>query len=93
MVRDGVSRIYDPHGEGPIAGGTATATQVLRRTVFDAGVDLTAAATAACATPARLLGMADEIGALHTGMRADVLVTDRCLIPVDVYKDGSQWNS
>lgn len=93
VVRDGVSRIYDPHGEGPIAGGTATATQVLRRTVFDAGVDLTAAATAACATPARLLGMADEIGALHTGMRADVLVTDRCLIPVDVYKDGSQWNS
>ncbi|MGW4243700.1 N-acetylglucosamine-6-phosphate deacetylase [Nocardia sp. NPDC004722] len=93
VVADGISRIYDPNGEGPIAGGTATAAQVLRRTVFDAGVELTAAATAACATPARLLGMADEIGALHPGMRADVLVTDHNLNPVDVFKDGVQWNS
>ncbi|AYF74523.1 N-acetylglucosamine-6-phosphate deacetylase [Nocardia yunnanensis] len=93
VVSDGVSRIYDPHGAGPIAGGTATAAQVLRRTVVDAGVDLTAAATAACATPARLLGMADEIGALHPGMRADVLVTDHTLTPIDVYKDGASWNS
>ncbi|MFE3193966.1 N-acetylglucosamine-6-phosphate deacetylase [Nocardia sp. NPDC059240] len=93
VVADGISRIYDPNGEGPIAGGTATASEVLRRTVFDAGVELTAAATAACATPARLLGMADEIGALHAGMRADVLVTDHRLNPVDIYKDGVQWNS
>lgn len=93
VVKDGISRLYDPDGEGAIAGGTATASDVLRRTVFHAGVDLTDAATAACATPARLLGMADEIGSLHPGMRADVLVTDPNLNPVTVYKNGARWNS
>ncbi|WP_433672867.1 N-acetylglucosamine-6-phosphate deacetylase [Nocardia sp. CA-136227] len=93
VVKDGVSRIYDPHGEGPIAGGTATASDVLRRTVFQAGVDLTAAVTAACATPARLLGLAGDLGALSAGMRADLLVTDHFLDPVSVYKNGAIWNS
>ncbi|RMI27768.1 N-acetylglucosamine-6-phosphate deacetylase [Nocardia stercoris] len=93
VVRDGVSRLYDPDGRGPIAGGTAAASDVLRRTVFHAGVGLTAAATAAAATPARLLGLAGEVGALRPGMRADLLVTDHDLNPVDVYKDGAQWNS
>ncbi|MFE3987010.1 N-acetylglucosamine-6-phosphate deacetylase [Nocardia tengchongensis] len=93
VVHDGVSRIYDPDGEGAIAGGTATASEVLRRTVFQAGVDLTAAATAACATPARLLGRSGEIGALSTGMRADILIADHHLTPVTVYKDGAKWNS
>ncbi|MFE2994022.1 N-acetylglucosamine-6-phosphate deacetylase [Nocardia sp. NPDC059246] len=93
VVRAGISRIYDPDGEGAIAGGTATAVEVLRRTVFHAGVELTAAATAACATPARLLGMADDLGALAPGMRADVLVADHHLNPVTVYKDGALWNS
>lgn len=93
VVADGVSRLYDPAGEGAIAGGTATAADVLRRTVFHAGVALTPAVTAACATPARLLGLADRIGALRPGMRADVLVTDAHLNPVNVYKDGLLWNS
>ncbi|MEV6769161.1 amidohydrolase family protein [Nocardia sp. NPDC051030] len=93
VVKDGVSRIYDPDGEGAIAGGTASASDVLRRTVFHAGVDLTAAATAAAATPARLLGRADRVGALQPGMQADVLVTDPQLNPLTVYKDGTPWNS
>ncbi|MFI6866267.1 N-acetylglucosamine-6-phosphate deacetylase [Nocardia sp. NPDC050406] len=93
VVADGVSRLYDPCGQGAIAGGTATAADVLRRTVFQAGVDLTTAATAACATPARLLGLDDRVGALRTGMRADVLVTDARLNPLTVYKDGLEWNS
>ncbi|MFJ4655369.1 N-acetylglucosamine-6-phosphate deacetylase [Nocardia sp. NPDC088792] len=93
VVKDGVSRLYDPHGEGAIAGGTATAADVLRRTVFHAGVPLTAAATAAAATPARLLGLADRVGALHAGMQADVLVTNPLLTPTTVYKDGRPWNS
>ncbi|MFI1912738.1 N-acetylglucosamine-6-phosphate deacetylase [Nocardia sp. NPDC020380] len=93
VVKDGVSRLYDPHGEGAIAGGTATAADVLRRTVFHAGVPLTAAATAAAATPARLLGLADRVGALQAGMQADVLVTNPLLTPITVYKDGRPWNS
>ncbi|QLY34692.1 N-acetylglucosamine-6-phosphate deacetylase [Nocardia huaxiensis] len=93
VVTDGVSRLYQPDGAGSIAGGTASASDVLRRTVFDAGVDLAAAVTAATATPARLLGLADRIGALRPGMRADVLVTDHHLTPLTVYKDGIPWNS
>lgn len=93
VVKDGVSRLYDPNGEGSIAGGTASASDVLRRTVFHAGVELTAAATAGAATPARLLGLADQVGALRPGMRADLLVTDHHLTPLTVYKDGIPWNS
>jgi N-acetylglucosamine-6-phosphate deacetylase len=91
VVAQGVSRLYDPSGVGAIAGGTATASDVLRRTVFDAGIDITQAATAAAATPARLLGLADRVGALRAGLRADVLVTDAELRPVEVYKDGTLW--
>ncbi|WP_245722023.1 amidohydrolase family protein [Nocardia crassostreae] len=93
VVADGVSRLYDPHGEGAIAGGTAMAADVLRRTVFHAGVELTTAATAAAATPARLLGIAGRVGSLRAGMNADVLVTDHHLTPMTVYKDGLAWNS
>ncbi|WP_067691468.1 N-acetylglucosamine-6-phosphate deacetylase [Nocardia jejuensis] len=93
VVRDGVSRLYDPNGEGAIAGGTSSASDVLRHTVFASGVDLTAAATAAAATPARLLGLTDRVGALQPGMQADLLVTDHHLNPLTVYKDGTQWNS
>ncbi|GAB4585435.1 N-acetylglucosamine-6-phosphate deacetylase [Nocardia sp. IFM 10818] len=93
VVQDGVSRLYDPDGEGAIAGGTATAADVLRRTVFHAGVELTSAATAAAATPARLLGLADRVGSLRAGMNADVLLADHHLTPLTVYKDGLAWNS
>ncbi|MGX1807123.1 N-acetylglucosamine-6-phosphate deacetylase [Nocardia sp. NPDC055321] len=93
VVRDGVSRLYDPHGPGAIAGGTASASDVLRRTVFHAGVELWDAALAAAATPARLLGLAHRVGALRPGLRADLLVTDHHLNPLTVYKDGIPWNS
>jgi len=85
-VRDGVARLT--HDAGAIAGGTATLSDVLRRTVRDAGVDLAAAVTAATATPARLLGLDAEVGELTPGRRADVLVTDPDLVPRAVYAAG-----
>ncbi|MCX4092539.1 amidohydrolase family protein [Nocardia sp. alder85J] len=93
VVTDGVSRLYDPDGPGAIAGGTATASEVLRRTVCCAAVELGAAVTAAAGTGARLLGRAGRIGALRAGAVADVLVTDTGLRPVRVYKEGALWNS
>ncbi|WP_019925631.1 N-acetylglucosamine-6-phosphate deacetylase [Nocardia sp. BMG111209] len=93
VVTDGVSRLDGPDGPGAIAGGTASASDVLRRTVFCAAVDLCSAVTAASATGARLLGRAHRIGALRPGAAADVLVTDTRLWPVRVYKEGALWNS
>jgi N-acetylglucosamine-6-phosphate deacetylase len=72
-VRGGVARLAGDE-EQPIAGGTARLVDVLRRTVQEAGVALPAAVTAATATPARLLGLAD-VGELEPGRRADLLVT------------------
>ena len=85
-VREGVARLA--HDPSAIAGGTATLSDVLRRTVRDAGVDLAAAVTAATRTPARLLGLDAEVGELTPGRRADVLVTTPDLVPVAVYAAG-----
>lgn len=87
-VSAGVARLTN--GEHAIAGGTSTLLDVLRRTVQGAGVDLHAAVTAASATPAALLGLADDTGALRAGLRADVLVTDDELRPLRVLRAG-RW--
>ena len=91
-VSGGVARLA---GDGPagfrsIAGGTARLVDVLRRTVRDGHVDLVAAVTAATATPARLLGLAEVTGALRPGLRADLLVVDDALRPVRVMSAG-RW--
>lgn len=90
-VVDGVARLA---GDGPaeersIAGGTARLLDVVRRTVQRAGVDLATAVRSASATPARLLGLDDEIGSLATGLRADLVVVDDDLQPVRVMRRGA----
>jgi len=87
-VADGVARIVEPDGtSGAIAGGVAHLLDVLRR-VVDAGVPLVDAVRAAATTPAEVLGRAD-LGALATGRRADVLVTDADLRPARVMRAGA----
>ena len=91
-VVDGVARLA---GDGAaedrsIAGGTARLVDVVRRVVRHAGVDLVTAVRAASATPARLLGLDDELGRLRTGLRADLLVVDDDLVPVRVMRSG-EW--
>ncbi|MQY26169.1 N-acetylglucosamine-6-phosphate deacetylase [Nocardia aurantia] len=93
VVVDGVSRLSGPDGPGAIAGGTASASDVLRHTVFGSSVDLCSAVMSASGTGARLLGRAHRIGTLRPGAVADVLVTDTRLRPVRVYKEGALWNS
>ncbi|SDE39712.1 N-acetylglucosamine-6-phosphate deacetylase [Blastococcus fimeti] len=89
-VVEGVARLSGTGSPGPLAGGTSRLLDVLRRTVRHAGVDLLAAVTAASATPATLLGLQDEVGALEPGRRADVLVVDERLHPVAVLRGGRQ---
>lgn len=85
-VADGTARLT--HG-GSIAGGTAHLLDVVRFAVRDAGVDLGQAVRAASSTPARVLGLSDR-GALSTGLRADVVLTDGDLRPERVMRAG-QW--
>jgi N-acetylglucosamine-6-phosphate deacetylase len=90
-VTGGVARLATDDGEpGAIAGGTARLIDVLRRTVRHAGVPLTDAVTAATATPARLIGMDDEVGHVAPGRRADLLLTDDDLLLRAVMRAG-RW--
>ncbi|MEO7235477.1 MAG: amidohydrolase family protein [Lapillicoccus sp.] len=73
---------------GAIAGGVATAVEVVRWCVQEAGVSLVDAVAAASRTPALAMGWPDR-GALETGLRADVLVVDQAFDPVRVMRSGS----
>ncbi|MEV1291827.1 amidohydrolase family protein [Pseudonocardia sp. NPDC049635] len=91
QVTDRVARLAapGPTGRRPIAGGTARMIDVLHSTVTRSGVPLATAVTAATRTPARLLGLGHEIGSLAAGHRADVLVTDPRLRPLEVLWRGA----
>lgn len=89
VVVDGVARLAEPAGEpGAIAGGTTRLIDVVRRCVHEAGVDIAAAVEAASSTPARLLGIDRDRGALAPGRRADVVAVDDDLLPVAVWTAG-----
>ncbi len=83
-VSDGVARLT--HG-GAIAGGTAHLLDVVRTTVAG-GVPLLDVVLAAATTPAVVLGD-PTVGALEAGRRADVLVTDEDLRPLEVWRRGA----
>ena len=85
-VRGGAATLVS---DGSIAGGTATLLEVLRRTVA-AGVALHDALRSATVVPARVLGLAGEVGALVPGAAADLLVVDRGLELRGVMRRG-RW--
>ncbi len=72
-----------------IAGGTSHLLEVVARAVHRSGVPLVDAVRAASQTPARILGVAHERGALMPGGAADLLVTDAELRPVRVMRRGA----
>lgn len=84
-VEDGVARLADG---GAIAGGTAHLLDVVRETVA-AGVPLTDAVRAASLTPAVVLGR-DDVGALVAGRRADLVLVDDDLRPLQVLRGGER---
>lgn len=84
-VRDGVVRTAD----GAIAGGSGSLLDVVACTVR-AGVPLVRVVAAASRVPAALLGLdrAHGVGRLAPGARADVLVVDDGLRPLQVWHAG-----
>jgi N-acetylglucosamine-6-phosphate deacetylase len=72
-------------------GSTSFLIDVLRYAVNEAGLPLVEAVRMATATPARVIGMADRIGALAPGRAADLLVLDRELRVRCVVQAGQAW--
>lgn len=82
-VAGGVARLTQG---GAIAGGTAHLLDVVR-TTWKGGVSLVDAVYAASVQGARVLGD-PSVGALEAGRRADLVVTDQDLRPVQVLRRG-----
>jgi N-acetylglucosamine-6-phosphate deacetylase len=86
-VRDGQARLSELRS---LAGSTLTMDRAVRRAVFDAGLPIEVAVAAASTNPARVLGLAAELGAIEVGLRADLLHLDHELRPQRRMRDG-QW--
>jgi N-acetylglucosamine-6-phosphate deacetylase len=85
LVADRVARL---ERDGSIAGSTLTMDAALRRAVT-AGIPLPDAAAMAATTPARALGLADQVGALEAGLRADLVVLSADLTVKRVMRAGA----
>jgi N-acetylglucosamine-6-phosphate deacetylase len=84
-VADGVARLSR---DGAIAGSTLTMDAALRHAVA-AGIALPDACRMVATTPARAIGLGDRVGALQTGLRADLVVLDDDLNVVRVMRAGA----
>lgn len=62
--------------EDRLAGSTLTMDEAVRRAVLRVGLSLEQAVAAAATTPARLLGLQHECGAIGVGLAADLVVLD-----------------
>jgi N-acetylglucosamine-6-phosphate deacetylase len=86
-VRDGAATIAE---SGVLAGSTVTLDMVLRRALLEDRLSILEVSTMLSGTPARALGLADDIGTLAEGKRADLVVLDRDLQVVGVMLHG-EW--
>jgi N-acetylglucosamine-6-phosphate deacetylase len=73
---------------GSIAGSTLTMDAAVRRAVRVLGVPMVDAARAAATTPARVLGLERDVGALAPGLRADLVVLGDELAVAAVMRRG-----
>ncbi|MEV3983695.1 N-acetylglucosamine-6-phosphate deacetylase [Nonomuraea sp. NPDC049758] len=88
-VTDGVARLVEG---GSIAGSTLTMDAAFRRGVRELGMSLPDAVQVASLTPARVLGLAEEIGSIAVGKAADLVVLSGELEVDGVMKNGD-WIS
>lgn len=84
IVSDGTIRL---ERSNTIAGGAGFLLDVVRAAVA-AGVELADAVSSATTTPAEVMGLADEVGALRNGLRADCLVVNSQLELESVVRRG-----
>jgi N-acetylglucosamine-6-phosphate deacetylase len=84
-VRSGVARLADGSS---VAGSTLTMDAALRNAVR-AGVPMPVAAAAAATTPARVLGLDRELGAVVPGLSADLVILEDDLTVHAVLHRGS----
>ncbi len=83
-VSHGVARLV---GDGTIAGSTLTMDAAFRRAVHS-GVSMVDAAKMAATTPARVLGLRGEVGAIRVGLRADFVLLDESLHVIETVRSG-----
>lgn len=76
-----------------IAGSTLTMDAAVRRAVRDVGLDWPTVALVASLAPARALGLADEVGSLEEGKRADLVVLDPDDLTVRAVMRAGVWVS
>ncbi len=86
IVADRVARLAR---DGSIAGSTLTMDAAVRQ-ALGAGLSVTDVATMAATTPARAVGLGDQLGALRSGLRADLVELDSYLRVIRVMKSG-EW--
>ncbi|HSI94011.1 MAG TPA: N-acetylglucosamine-6-phosphate deacetylase [Jiangellaceae bacterium] len=84
-VTGGTARLVDG---GAIAGSTLTMDRAVKF-VLDAGTPMPAAVRMASTTPARLLGLADQVGELRAGLDADLVVLDADFVLRAVMSKGT----
>ncbi|MEU4404378.1 N-acetylglucosamine-6-phosphate deacetylase [Streptosporangium sp. NPDC023963] len=85
-VVDGVARLAEG---GSIAGSTLTMDVAFRRAVREVGLSLAEASEIASLTPARVLGLADRLGSVSVGKRADLVVLTDDLEVSGVMRGGT----
>ncbi|GAA3407890.1 N-acetylglucosamine-6-phosphate deacetylase [Streptosporangium vulgare] len=85
-VADGVARLAEG---GTIAGSTLTMDVAFRRAVREVGLSLSEASEIASLTPARVLGLADRLGSVSVGKRADLVVLTDDLEVSGVMRGGT----
>ena len=85
-VRGGVARLAT--GRAAVAGSTLTLDAALRHAVR-AGAPVPTVARALATTPARVLGLAAELGAIVPGLAADLVILDEDLTVHAVLHRGS----
>ncbi|RJT82133.1 N-acetylglucosamine-6-phosphate deacetylase [Arthrobacter cheniae] len=73
---------------GALAGGAGSLLDVVRCSV-QAGVGIVDAVRSATSVPASVLGLADEVGSLRSGLRADALVVSEDLELKGVLRSGT----
>lgn len=73
--------------EGAIAGSTLTMDAAVRHAVHS-GLSVEDAAAMAATTPARVLGLDHDLGAIAPGLRADLVLLDEHLRVIRVLREG-----